>query len=226
MPRIFHTDFQYVDRESKAEYVWQKYQSVLQGHLLDVGSDNCYLRDRLPSGVSYTGIGLGGNPDLQVDLERQPIPFEDGQFDCVLCLDVLEHLDNIHAVFDELCRVSRRYVIVSLPNPWGDFYNMLRFGDYRPGQPLKFYGLPVQPPQDRHKWFFSSDEAHAFISHRSAANKMAIVQIDHEGLSDDTGLFRAWLRRLARNYLFPLSSPVHNLYRGTLWAVLEKQRGD
>ncbi len=101
--------------------------------------------------------------DRYVDLERDKLPFPDNSFDCVLCLDVLEHIENIHEIFDELCRVTCRYVIVSLPNPWADFYNMLRFGDYDVDRPLKFYGLPLEPPEDRHKWFFSNEEAEKFI---------------------------------------------------------------
>jgi hypothetical protein len=138
-PFDFHTDYQYTDRETKAKYVWLKYQSILKGHILDVGADQCYLKQYLPEDTDYWGIGLGGDLDQQVDLENEKIPFPDNSFDCVLCLDVLEHLENIHDVFDELCRVSRLFLIISLPNAWSDFYHVLRFGNYRPNQPMKFY---------------------------------------------------------------------------------------
>lgn len=41
---IFHTGYHYTDRESKAKYVWLKYQPILKGHILDVGADECYRR--------------------------------------------------------------------------------------------------------------------------------------------------------------------------------------
>ena len=172
----FHTDYYYTDRETKAKYIWLKYQPILYGSILDVGADRCYLKQYVASNGDYMGIGLGGHPDMQVNLDKEKIPFSDNTFDCVLCLDVLEHLDNIHEVFDELCRVTRRYVIISLPNPWADFYKMLRFEDYRPGQAMKFYGLPLEPPEDRHKWYFSNEEAQKFILYRGAKNNMRVCK--------------------------------------------------
>ena len=66
------------------------------------------LRDLLPR-VRYTGIDLGGTPDITIDLERADrLPFDAAAFRCVVCSDVLEHLDNLHAVFGELLRVAGR----------------------------------------------------------------------------------------------------------------------
>ncbi len=61
-----------------------------------------YARDRRPQGQF-----------AQSDINR--LPFADGQFDTVTCIDVLEHqLDPVQA-FRELARVSRRYVICKTP---------------------------------------------------------------------------------------------------------------
>lgn len=220
---MFRTEYRYTDRATKARYVWIKYQSILSGRILDVGADACYLRQHLPPKTDYCGIGLGEQVDRTVNLEKQLIPFPDSSFDCALCLDVLEHVDNIHALFDDLCRVSRRFVIISLPNAWLDFYNMLRNGEYRPGQPMKFYGLPVEPPPDRHKWFFSADEAKAFVLHRAAKNNMRIVQMEHEAWDIEGVGLKGMVRTWARKILIRPSLRVENLYAGTLWAVLEKQ---
>lgn len=223
MSMTFTTMFQYTDRKTKAEYVWLKYRQILQGRLLDVGADACYLKEHLEDGTQYCGVGLGEGVDRVIDLEKEPLPFPDGSFDCVLCLDVLEHVDNIHAVFDEVCRVTSRHAIVSLPNAWLDFYNMLRYGEYRPGQPMKFYGLPVDPPSDRHKWFFSAEEAKAFVVHRALLNKMRIVQMDHEAWGVEGYGFNRFVRIWARRILMRPSLNTDNLYAGTVWAVLEKE---
>jgi len=220
----FHTDYKYTDRETKAKYVWEKYGSILRGvNILDVGADKCYLRQHLSENASYWGIGLGGDTDQEINLERDQIPFADNTYDCVLCLDVLEHLDNIYEVFDELCRVSRRYVIISLPNPWADFYSMLRIGNYRDDRPMKYYGLPAEPPQDRHKWFFSVEEAEQFVAHRAVKNGLRVLQIDHEGMGRK-GRGWTWLAQvLAGMILLRRNLSLKNLYASTLWAVLEKR---
>jgi hypothetical protein len=217
----FRTDYRYTDRETKARYVCLKYQAILQGHILDVGADECYLKQWLPAGATYWGIGLGGHPDQQVDLEKEGIPSGDNSFDCVLCLDVLEHVENIHWVFDELCRVTRRYVIVSLPNAYAHLYYMLCHRDYQPGQAMKFYGLPTDKPEDRHKWFFSSSEAVEFLKHRAAKSGMRIVQLDYEELSNEGWGVEGALRRAARRFLFRNHSRITDLCFGTLWAVFE-----
>lgn len=45
------------------------------------------------------------------------IPFSDGKFQCVTCLEVLEHLtiEDYAKAIDELARVSSRYIILSVP---------------------------------------------------------------------------------------------------------------
>jgi SAM-dependent methyltransferase len=219
----FQTDYQFVDRETKAKYVWLKYGLLLSGtSILDVGAAECYLKKFIDDQTSYWGIGLGGNPDQEVDIEKGKLPFEDKSFDSVLCLDVLEHVENIHEVFDEICRVTNQYAIIVLPNSYAEFWQMLRFGDYAPGVSLKFYGLPAERPKDRHKWFFSSEEAEKFVIYRAAKNKMKILQIDRSGMGAEGRGWRRLLRTFARTILLRDDLNTKNLYAGPLWAVLEK----
>lgn len=221
--KLFHTDFKFTDRTTKANYVWLKYGSILKGRILDVGADECHLKTYLPVNTQYIGIGLGGNPDIQVNLEGGKIPFEDKSFDCVLCLDVLEHLESIHAIFDEICRVSRSWAIIALPNAWNTMYNMLKGDVYKPDQPFKFYGLPVEPPQDRHKWFFSYDEAEQFIRYRAQKCNFSVIQIEpYEIGSDGTGQ-QATTKEKARSELFYKDLDTKNLYYGTMWCVLQRK---
>lgn len=44
------------------------------------------------------------------------LPFEDDTFDLVLCNEVLEHLPEPDVALQELQRVSRRYLLLSVPN--------------------------------------------------------------------------------------------------------------
>lgn len=221
--QVFHTTFIPHDRETKAKYVWLKYRQILQGKILDVGADEQYIKNYLCNGDQYVGIGFG-NCDVHLDLEKSNIPYPDNEFDVVLCLDVLEHLDNIHHVFDEICRVSNKYVILSLPNPWADLFDMLRNKDYRPGQPMKFYGLPVDRPKDRHKWFFSCLEAENFIKLNAKKNGFEIIQLDYTGKkSEGKTRFKKMIHRFARGII--IRNPeldMKMLYFNTLCALLRK----
>lgn len=227
----FETDYQFVDRATKAKYVWLKYEPILRGRrILDVGAGECHLRQYLDDKAYYWGIGLGNTVDQIVDLEQECIPFEVDSFDCVLCLDVLEHIENVHELFDQLCRVAREHVVIALPNPWASFYSMLRHGYYRSDSAMKFYGLPVEPPEDRHKWFFSAQEAEDFLTYRARKNGMRIVQLDYSSFSSDARSPRLaflrpryQLRRFAQRALFHKHIDLKNLYAGTLWCVLAKQ---
>ena len=216
----FKTDFVYSDRKTKQEYVWRKYQSILEGaSILDVGADECFLKEYLQSTKSYFGIGLGGNPDLEYDLELGTLPFEDRKFDVVICLDVLEHLEQIHAIFDECCRVAGKYFILSLPNPFFSIYGAVCFQEYRPGRLTKFYGLPHERPADRHRWFFTAEEARSFVEYRAKKNNFGIVQMDHETGNHERNFLRKW----ARNLLFRRDFNQKNCFESTLWAILERK---
>jgi SAM-dependent methyltransferase len=89
-------------------------------------------------------FGLDGNVDaLRVAKQLNPdvrgvagdllhLPFPDGTFDIVLCLEVLEHLGDPRAGLAELCRVSRRWLLLSVPNePFFMSANLLRARNVR-----------------------------------------------------------------------------------------------
>lgn len=47
------------------------------------------------------------------DIEN--LPFKDGSIDVVLCSEVLEHVYNYYGSFAELCRVGKKYLVISFP---------------------------------------------------------------------------------------------------------------
>lgn len=201
----------YTCREEKAPYIAAKYRDLLGGSVLDVGCDQCYLKRHIARPDLYVGVDLGPPADVAVNLDLEPLPFADGSFDAVVCADVLEHLERIHAVFDGLCRVARRSVIISLPAPLNSLLSDVAQG--REGW-KKFYGLPPEPPADRHRWFFGFEDARRFIAHRAERAGWRIEQLDtewHGGASwkDERGVER-------------ITGP--NLTRGILWCVLEPAR--
>ena len=108
----------FTHRLDRSRFIAGHLRKYVAGKVLDVGCDEAHLRTLVP-GIEYTGIDVGGKPDLRIDLEAtERLPFDDRAFDSVLCSDVLEHLDNLHRVFGELARVTRRWLVISLPNNW------------------------------------------------------------------------------------------------------------
>jgi SAM-dependent methyltransferase len=198
-------------RESRSRFVCSRFAEYLNELVLDIGCFEAPLRDLLSS-ATYTGVDIAGNPDITLDLERtERLPFADGAFNCVLCIDVLEHLDNLHVIFDELVRVSKQYIIISLPNCWCDARQPIGRGQGHIGH----YGLSLQKPQDRHKWFFSLSEARKFLD--GQAEKLGL-RFEEMFVTEKP---RISLVRLLRRIRYP-GHRYHNRYGHTLWAVLEK----
>jgi 2-polyprenyl-3-methyl-5-hydroxy-6-metoxy-1,4-benzoquinol methylase len=67
-------------------------------------------------------------PSMKVSRQSvYSLDFGDRSFDLVLCLEVLEHLDDPAAAISELSRVSRRDLVLSVPHePWFRIGSLLR----------------------------------------------------------------------------------------------------
>ena len=154
------TSIYFRGREDKLAILAHVLRDYLSGSVLDVGCDRGYLRSFVKG--RYVGIDIAGRPECVVDLEYG-LPFRDGSFDAVVAFDVLEHLNKIHYACDELFRVARHYVVIGLPNPYE-----LRFRvKFLLGKPISGkYGLPIEPPSDRHRWLFTLDEARKLVTAR------------------------------------------------------------
>lgn len=106
--------------------------------LLDVGAKWGGLgqcASRLSLDIEYTGLDLSEanvrraaelGLDVRLADASQRLPVGDQEYDCVVCLELLEHLTSPLAVLGELRRVlkPRGRAIVSVPNPysWVEVY--------------------------------------------------------------------------------------------------------
>jgi 2-polyprenyl-3-methyl-5-hydroxy-6-metoxy-1,4-benzoquinol methylase len=81
--------------------------------------------DLNPEAVEFTARRF---PAVEVTRESVlELPFADGAFELVVCLEVLEHLGDPRAAIAELARVSNRAVVVSVPHePWFRLGSLLR----------------------------------------------------------------------------------------------------
>ncbi|MCK5021972.1 MAG: methyltransferase domain-containing protein [Candidatus Pacebacteria bacterium] len=97
------------------------------GEILDIGSgDGLFmkmLREKglIPKGIdiSEEGIKKCKEKDLNVslcDFSSEKLPFSENEFDYVVILDVLEHLYSPEYLLKEAKRVSKKNIIISVPN--------------------------------------------------------------------------------------------------------------
>lgn len=210
--------FRYFDsREERAKFLSKIYKNYLNKSVLDVGCNHRELQKYLPEGTKYIGIDISGTPDIKIDLETQNLSmFENNSFKIVVCMEVLEHLDNIHEIFDEICRVSSKYIVISLPNNWVHFKFSLISGDGN----VKFYGLPSEKPKDRHKWFFNYDQALKFIKDNVKRNGFSIkhkISIPIEYNSIKLQIFNMLFKKYYKNRF-----GFNNLFIESLWVLLKK----
>lgn len=94
--------------------------------LLDIGCGDGLLLSLLKEkGVAAKGIDISEEGvaksrakglDVAVYDADGPVPFSDNAFDVVILLDVLEHLYAPEELLKEAARVSKRWVIVGVPN--------------------------------------------------------------------------------------------------------------
>jgi len=112
------------------KYEWQRLSHVL-GKLrpgqrcLEVGPGRCYLTTMMKRAGLYSSISaidivprrsLPGSVDFRI-MSVAEMDFETNAFDTVLCMEVLEHLqdDHFESALSELRRVCRGQLIVTLP---------------------------------------------------------------------------------------------------------------
>jgi methionine biosynthesis protein MetW len=97
------------------------------GNVLDLGSGDglmlSLLKDKGIEGrgldISDEGVGKANSRGLVTevyDFGSKPLPFADNSFDSVLMLDILEHLYDPGSVMREAARVSKKHVIIGVPN--------------------------------------------------------------------------------------------------------------
>jgi hypothetical protein len=149
------------------------FPNIWSGSVLDVGCRSRELRDALPKEtVNYLGVDLRPPADVVGSVETG-LPFDSASSDTVIALDVLEHTDNIYNSFAELCRVARNHVLLALPNSY-EISGRKRFllGQRISGK----YGLPTDPPNDRHRWIFSFNEALRFTHSMAEKSGFKVIE--------------------------------------------------
>jgi ubiquinone/menaquinone biosynthesis C-methylase UbiE len=66
-------------------------------------------------------VSDGGVASLSaIHADAAQLPFDDARFDVVTLLEVLEHIPDTARALAEVCRVARRFVVLSVPSKTDD----------------------------------------------------------------------------------------------------------
>lgn len=120
--------------------------------ILDVGSGEGTTLNKLQKqkigkrleGLEYldTAIKIGRKLYPKLKLKQGTIfdlPYKDNSFDLLLCMEVLEHIENPETAIPELHRVTSKYLLVSVPNePFFMMSNFMR------GKNLERWGNDIE----------------------------------------------------------------------------------
>lgn len=98
--------------------------------ILEIGKGNGFFSDyikKLGFQVTTCDFDKALNPDVVADVRK--LPFPDNSFDVVTIFEVLEHIpfEDFPAALEELKRVSRKNVIISVPYKSSYFEIVFRF---------------------------------------------------------------------------------------------------
>jgi len=147
--------------------------------LLDVGCRDGVLKKYVESLVGYCGLdlcceGADGRLNCLGNLE-QGLPFKNGSYDFVVALDCLEHLNDLQAGAEELLRIARKAVIITLPNMAYVNQRMAFFvcGRFATNKYSLIYNR-CSRLDDRHRWVTVLPETDAFMQQLAASQHVSL----------------------------------------------------
>jgi len=115
--------------------LWPFYKAVeqyLHGTVLDIGCGPGFLAASVfPNQGWFTGVDISGKAVelaqnlfpgakfLKHDAEHEPLPYRDNSFMTVVCSELIEHLEEHELLLSEIKRVSKKYMVITVPVSMG-----------------------------------------------------------------------------------------------------------
>jgi SAM-dependent methyltransferase len=152
VPRRHYEWRRYNDRRRWASY-WHQIDRVLalgpRDCLIIGEGDGTVTRSISAAGVHVVSVDHSAELDPDLIADVRSLPLADASFDAVLCAQVLEHIPfhEVGLALGELARVSRRWIVISLPQRGRSWEFAFRLS------PLPRLHLGGKlPARTRHRW--------------------------------------------------------------------------
>ena len=103
-------------------FVAKKLGNLNGESVLDIGCRDMVLKRYLKGNFKYKGLDYNNPNDQKNDFPiidhnlENGLPINLEKFDIINALDVLEHLENIHEIFNSLFNQSKKKIVIALPN--------------------------------------------------------------------------------------------------------------
>lgn len=201
------------DRNRFASQLLQKHHEILNIG----GGGKRHLERFLSDNHKVFEIDITGDADMILNLDTaERLPFANNSFDAVCAFDVLEHLENFHLMNEEIHRVAKKEVLISLPNSASEIIkvikNHIQQNEKERGVYSKFYGLPLAKPEDRHRWWLYFDDIIRYYVNFEMTHRCQINFITR----------KIGLKNKVKKLLF--GNRLYNIfYTGTVWILINKK---
>lgn len=156
--------------------------------VLEIGVGSKIVANTLKEyGMSVTTCDFDKNvsPDIVADIRR--LPLEDKSFDVAMACQVLEHIpfEDFESGLKELRRISKKYVVVSLPYRSSYFEFVIKFPFIRKLFKKNFFDLSLGIPL-RFNGFESSGQHYWEIGRKPySLNRVRKVILNHFEIIDE-----------------------------------------
>ena len=135
------------------QFVARKLGKLNNQIILDIGCRDQVFKKSLHGDFKYIGIDYDPENDdsefINHNLENG-LPEQLGKIDIINAMDVLEHVENIHDIFNECFKKSEQKIAIALPNM---AYYKFRLTFLFSGEISGKYIFHSKKIIDRHRWF-------------------------------------------------------------------------
>lgn len=185
---------------NRNQFIAKKLGYLNKETLLDIGCRDMILKKYLKGNFNYIGIDysttINENKEILNHNLETGIP-KIYNADVITAVDVLEHLENIHEIFSSLFLLSKKIVVIALPNMG---YYKFRLSFFFTGSLSGKYIFSEKKIFDRHRWIPTYQSIKNFINNNTP-KEWQIIEYNYIAERKRNHLFYFVEKMLS--YIFP-----------------------